>query len=87
VGAAVVELHGAADEAELAKGLGGVAQLPPGVGIPLLAEQPDVVAQSQQAFEQLYGLGAPARASTSQKEQARNTPSPPGNPSSVSSGR
>ena len=55
-----MQFQRAHDEGEVAEGLRRVAQLPAGLDAPLLAEEPDVVAQRQQALEQLPGLVAPA---------------------------
>ena len=52
MGRPVVELQGTGDQGEMAECLRCVAELSPRLGIPLLTEQPDVIAQFQEPFEQ-----------------------------------
>ena len=81
-----IERQSGVDEPDVAERLGRVAQLSPGVRVPLLAEQADVVAQVEQPFEEPTGLACrpvSASASASQKLQARKAPSEPGSPSTV----
>ncbi len=51
-----MQLQGAGDKREMAEHLWGVAELRAGCRVPFFAE-PDVVAQSEEAFEQLGGFG------------------------------
>jgi hypothetical protein len=67
------------DEGDMAERLWGVAQLAAGVRIPLLGQQPDVVADGEEALETsraCRGRPVAARASAYQREQATNAPSP-----------
>ena len=52
----LLQLYGAPDEGKMAEGLGRVTQLPLCSGVPLLAQEPDVVAQAQEPLEQGDGL-------------------------------
>ena len=51
-----MQLEGADDEGEVAERLGGVAELALCGRVPFLAQQPDVVAQREQALEQFDGI-------------------------------
>ena len=81
----VLQVDRGADEPDVTKGLGKVAQQLAGDGIDLLRQETDVVAAADQALEQPAAVcgSSPTRAklSTSQKLQIVNVASGPGKPS------
>ena len=80
--------HRRYDQREVAERLREVADLPPPRHVVLLGEQAEIVGQADQPLEQRRAPHRPGRCSasalTSQNEQARNWPSSPDSPSSVS---
>ena len=69
------------------KGLGKVPELPLGDRVVLFGEEAEIVAQRQQALEEVAASSSRPimqSASASQKLQTRNVPSRPARPSSVS---
>ena len=85
--AQAIELERCVDQGDVRQRLREVSQLPLVLGIVFFGQQPNIVAQAQQALEQLACASSTRpsifRALTIQKLQARNTPSPGGRPSSV----
>ena len=75
------------DQHHVGKGLRKISELAARIRLVLLGEQPKIVAQSQQALEELSSLSAPPLELVVVSEpevQARNTPSPGGRPSTFS---
>src|SRR6266566_4377020 len=56
----LVQVDGRADEPDVAKRLGEVAEQLAAMGVDLLGEQSDVVGMAEQPLEQLTGLPGPA---------------------------
>src|SRR5579871_2701286 len=69
----VRQVHGCIDEPDVAKGLGKIPDEPTCVRIVLLGEETDIIAESQQSFERLLGVGVAAEQGivVSQPKRAR----------------